>query len=662
MNIPSNIIDKIRDQISLTELVSAKVSWDKKKTNPPKGDYWASCPFHSEKTASFHVDEKKGYFYCFGCHKKGDAITFKMESENLSFLEAVKILAEKSGIDLPSSGNFNLPDKSKPLMNIINESAKFFELELNSDVATPVRNYLASRNIDTSRREEFKLGYAPSGSNKLVKHLINKGFNKSDIIESGMALQSDSNSQLFDRFQNRLIFPITDIRQRIIAFGGRALSSKQNAKYLNSPETSVFNKGSNLYNFAKARSHFKEDSPLIVVEGYMDVISLSKNGFMSCVAPLGTAITIKQLELLWKVSPEPIIMMDGDEAGKRAINRLLEIIIPTLSFKKTARFCFLPKNMDPDDYVNKFGPEKLRELLTESRSLGECIWERETNGMIFDSPERISALNNRLRNIIDQISDKSLQTEFFNFFRKVKNEFFSGTKKENSNFLERTRKSKHFSKIGKKSLHRGIFRPTNETKDSSIAQKSLKLELGFDQLVQNLFELEGLIVGFITYNNSVTSQFVDKLEATDFDTKLLKEIKKEIIHIFRNNSSNYEIDNGVDLENQKGKLRKILNESSETAMEKKFQRLSEPELNNILNQLLEKQHRNKSLLDEFRDANEEIFGEPDESLTLRLKDAHETFQLFLNEMHSKQRNQNDRFKENSDLLKKFIDDKIWKKT
>ena len=660
MIIPQDILDEIREKTSISNLISKKVTWDKKKTKHSKGDFWAPCPFHSEKTASFHVDDVKGYYYCFGCHKKGDAITFKMDAENFSFIEAVKILADEAGVNLPDKHNTKVADKNKPLREIVNLAKNFFKSQLRSSSAMRARTYLSSRNIEDSEITHFELGFAPQGPETLVNILREKGYQDSEIIESGMALKSDNSSKLYDRFQNRLIFPINDFRGRLIAFGGRALKSEQNAKYLNSPETAIFNKGSNLYNFASARANYRKESCLIVVEGYMDVISLNKFGFKSCVAPLGTAITSRQLELLWKISPEPIIMMDGDAAGVRAANKLIDILLPLIQFDKTVRFCFLPQGNDPDDFVNERGSAPLTELLTQSISLSECIWKRETDGLIFDSPERISTLNNRLKILTAKILDQNLRREYFNYFQKIKKTFFSKNSGENrQDFDKATIRSSKFAASKRYSLT--LYQPTEKTKNSAVAKKNLTIKDGVELLAQNLIQLECFLLAFLIYNESVGIEIFEKFISAKYNTKSLLKIKRDLITLDVEARNNSTIPEAYKLEELKNEIRKILNEFSAQTSEEKFQLEDIKEVENIIGRLLEKQKRNKLLFDEFNEATIEINGVPDESLTVRLKEAHEAFQKFSEALNEKELGLDEGFIKNSELLKKFIDDKIWKK-
>ena len=320
MSLPPGFLDELRSRTSLSQVVGRKVMWDTRKSNQGKGDMWAPCPFHQEKTASFHVDDRKGYYYCFGCHAKGDALNFVQETENVGFMEAVEILAREAGMPIPKSDPKAQAkaDRRTQLAEVMEQAVQFFRLQLKRAVAEEARAYLARRGLAQDTQDRFDIGFAPDGWQNLWDHLTGKGVAEDLILGAGLAKPSNKGKRPYDVFRNRIMFPIRDARGRCIAFGGRAMDPNDNAKYLNSPETELFDKGHNLYNHGPARQASGKGQPLIVAEGYMDVIALSEAGFGATVAPLGTAITENQLHLLWRISPEPVIALDGDTAGVRA--------------------------------------------------------------------------------------------------------------------------------------------------------------------------------------------------------------------------------------------------------------------------------------------------------------------------------------------------------
>ena len=315
MNFSKPFLENLRANISLSSLIGETVSWDPKKTKSSQGDFWGSCPFHEEKTASFHVDSNKGFYYCFGCHAKGDCFTFLKDNKNLSFLEAVTYLAARAGIPLPEKSYHNTTNNKdeSELFQIHEEAATFYQNQLKTSNGLSCRQYLKSRAITEEAERHFELGYSSNSSNALYEHLRKRKFEDKTIIRSGLCMIAENQSKPFDRFRNRLMFPIKDLRGRTIAFGGRALNTRATAKYLHSPETPLFSKGKVIYNYSNAKSVVRNKAPLLLTEGYMDVITLFQAGFTNAVAPLGTAITEDQLNLIWRLHPEPVVLFDGDK-------------------------------------------------------------------------------------------------------------------------------------------------------------------------------------------------------------------------------------------------------------------------------------------------------------------------------------------------------------
>ena len=395
MALPPGFLDELRNRTSIAQVVGKKVLWDQRKSNQGKGDMWAPCPFHQEKTASFHVDDRKGYYYCFGCNAKGDAIGFIKETENVSFIEAVEILCIEAGMQLPAvdpAAKQKL-DRQAQLAGVMEDALNFFRLNLNTSGAADVRSYLNDRGLKDNVAERFEVGYAPDSWQGLWDHLKNKNVDEELIFAAGLAKASTNGKRPYDTFRNRIIFPIRDPRGRCIGFGGRAMGLANNAKYLNSPETELFDKGRNLYNLVPAREAAGKGQSLIVAEGYMDVIALGQAGFNAAVAPLGTAVTETQLQLIWRLSDEPIIALDGDLAGIRAAHRLIDMALPLVEAGKSLRFAVLPEGQDPDDLIRANGSKAMQEVIDNARPMIEMLWEREVYGKNFDSPERKAALD-----------------------------------------------------------------------------------------------------------------------------------------------------------------------------------------------------------------------------------------------------------------------------
>ena len=430
MSLPPGFLDELRTRISLSQVVGRKVMWDMRKSNQGKGDMWAPCPFHQEKSASFHVDDRKGYYYCFGCHAKGDALSFVRETENVGFMEAVEILAREAGMQMPARDPQaqQKADRRTQLVEVMEQAAQFFALQLRTGAAGPARDYLARRGLKPDALERFGIGFAPDGWQGLWDHLTAKGVPEDLSLGAGLAKPSNTGKRPFDVFRNRIMFPIRDARGRCIAFGGRAMDPNDPAKYLNSPDTELFDKGRNLYNFAPARVAAGKGKPLIVAEGYMDVIALSEAGFTAAVAPLGTAVTETQLQLMWRIAPEPIIALDGDTAGLRAAMRVIDLALPLLEAGHSLRFAVMPDGKDPDDLIRAGGAGAMQAALDQAIPMVDLLWRRETEGQVFDSPERRAMLDKALREKIMLIRDPSIRAHYGEALKEMRWDLF-GTRR-----------------------------------------------------------------------------------------------------------------------------------------------------------------------------------------------------------------------------------------
>ncbi|MEL6169289.1 MAG: DNA primase [Pseudomonadota bacterium] len=427
MSLPPGFLDELRTRLSLGQVVGRKVAWDPRKSNQSKGDLWAPCPFHQEKTASFHVDDRKGYYYCFGCHAKGDAISFVRETENVGFMEAVEILAGEAGLPMPARDPKaqEKADRRSQLIEVMEQAVQFYRLQLKTAAGAEARAYLADRRgLDDGACNRWDIGFAPPSWQALWDHLRGKGVAEDLILGAGLAKESTKGRDPYDTFRNRILFPIRDGRGRAIAFGGRAMDPDDTAKYLNSPETEIFDKGRTLFNMARAREASGRDATLVVAEGYMDVIALAEAGFPAAVAPLGTAITEAQLELLWRLHPEPVVALDGDKAGLRAAERLIDLALPLVGPGRALRFVVLPEGKDPDDLIRDGGASAMTRVLEEAQPLVKLLWRRETEGKVFDSPERRAALDAALRTAIGKIPDQGLRTHYGEEIRQLRRVLF----------------------------------------------------------------------------------------------------------------------------------------------------------------------------------------------------------------------------------------------
>jgi DNA primase len=426
MSLPNGFLDELRTRVTLSSIVGRKVTWDMRKSNLAKGDFWAPCPFHQEKSASFHVDDRKGFYYCFGCHAKGDAVSFVKESENTGFMEAVEILAREAGMQMPARDPkaAERADRRTLLQQVMDEAVKFYRLQLKTGPGAEARAYLSQkRRLSEPAWDRWDIGWAPASRHALKDALTAKGVSPDLMVASGLIAKADDGS-LYDRFRARIIFPINDTRGRPISLGGRTLDPNVQAKYLNGPETELFDKGRSLFNHSPAREAAGKGKPLIVAEGYMDVIALSEAGFTAAVAPLGTAVTDDQLRMIWRIADEPILALDGDNAGIKAAQRVIDLALPLLVAGKAVRFAILPGGLDPDDLIKAEGAPAMQAVLDQAKPMVQLLWQRETEGRIFDSPERRAALDKTLRGHLARIADPSIRSHYAEEMKRLRRDLF----------------------------------------------------------------------------------------------------------------------------------------------------------------------------------------------------------------------------------------------
>jgi DNA primase len=428
MTLPPGFLEDLRARASLADLVGRKVTWDRRKSNPSRGDWWAPCPFHEEKSASFHVLDRQGYYKCFGCGAAGDAISFLRELENMSFMDAVATLAAQVGVDMPARDPRAAAqeDRRKSLTDVMEICVAWHRLQMQTAKAARAREYLIGRGLTGAAAKRFEIGFAPDDRAALQEHLAAKGVPLEDMIACGVLARSDD-GRVYPRFRDRIMFPIRDGRGRCISFGGRAMDPNARAKYLNGPETTLFDKGRNLYNSAMARAAAGKAGRLIVAEGYMDVIALAEAGFAGAVAPLGTAITEAQIQLMWRIAPEPVIALDGDGAGLRAAYRLIDLALPHVGPGRSLRFALMPDGLDPDDLVRQRGPEAMEAALGAALPLDEMLWRREIDGKTFDAPERRAALDVALLDAAARIADVRLRGHYLDALTARRNALFGAT-------------------------------------------------------------------------------------------------------------------------------------------------------------------------------------------------------------------------------------------
>ena len=435
MRFPPAFLDELRARLPVSEVVGRRVKLRK------AGREWKGLsPFNKEKTPSFFVNDSKAMWFDFSSGKNGNIFDFIMQTEGLSFPEAVERLAVQAGIPIPvvSPETQAREQRARTLHDVMELAAKFYEATLASPRGAKARGYLVDRAISGKTQLEFRMGYAPSERYALKEHLGAMGIPVADMIEAGLLIAGDDVPVPFDRFRDRVIIPIHDQRGRIIAFGARALSPDVQPKYLNSPDTSLFQKGATVFNFHRARRPAHEDGSVVVVEGYMDAISIYQAGLKSVVATMGTAFTAEQIQALWRLSPEPIVCFDADKAGLNAAYRSVDRILPLLQVGKTFRFAFLHDGKDPDELIRHKGLEAFKDVLLGSSSLWDVLWNRETLGQKFDTPDARAALEHKLYSIIRGIEDKVVNTAYFRTCRIELSEFFWSVTKGRRNSAKKS--------------------------------------------------------------------------------------------------------------------------------------------------------------------------------------------------------------------------------
>jgi DNA primase len=405
MGFSPDFLEELRGRLSLGDVIGRKVKLVRRGR-----ELVGLCPFHNEKSPSFTVSEEKGFFYCFGCGAHGDIVSFTMRSEGLAFLEAVERLAEQAGMPVPQSSpeERQRAQQQATLLGALEAAAAWFERQLVAPGGRSGLDYLRRRGLADGTIARFRLGFAPDNRGALKAALSDAGFPEALLLEAGLLVRPEGGGASYDRFRGRVMFPITDRRGRVIAFGGRTLGDGQ-PKYLNSPETPVFHKGRVLYGLAQAMAAARDSGDILVVEGYMDVIALSQAGLQHAVAPLGTALTEDQIALLWLLAAEPILCFDGDAAGQRAAARAADRALPLLQPGKSLRFALLPPGEDPDSLVARLGSAAMRDLLGQARPLVSLLWELETVGRSHDTPERRAGLRRRLQERVAAIADREVQ-------------------------------------------------------------------------------------------------------------------------------------------------------------------------------------------------------------------------------------------------------------
>lgn len=418
MLFPKDFPDKLRSNILTSEVVGKKV-----KLKMRGHEFHGLCPFHSEKSPSFTVNDQKGFYHCFGCSAHGDIISFVMNNDGFEFKDAVIKLAEDFSIQIPQVA-FN-PVRENRLERdylILEKACSFFEKNLHENKSSEIRNYLKTRDLNSTLSKKFRLGYAPNSYETLTNFLRSENFTDSEISRTGIVGQNDR-KKFYDKFRNRVMFPITDKKNRVIAFGGRSIGDDM-PKYLNSSETDIFKKNQTLYNIFAARKSIFSKGFAIVVEGYMDAIALASNGIENVVAGLGTALGAEHLKELFYITDKIVICLDGDNAGVRAAKRVSELALPLINAKKNVAFTTLPNQMDPDDFIKEFGPKETEKTFINATPLSESLFNFALSELKIDKEQKISAedkakLEDNLNEKVEIIKDTSSKKYFSLFFKDL---------------------------------------------------------------------------------------------------------------------------------------------------------------------------------------------------------------------------------------------------
>ena len=525
-------IGEIKSRLRVSEVVGKFV-----KLTQRGNEFVGLSPFKNEKTPSFTVNDEKEFYHCFSSAEHGDIFSFLMKHKNMSYPESIEYLAKQAGMN-PEKGIIRDPNYLEKdfssLKKIMNEANYFFKDQLNTSIEA--QRYIEKRSINVNLIKKFDLGYSGSGSNNLFNHLKSKGLSIDDAVTIGLLKKSTKKeNEYYDFFRNRFMFPIKDYKSNIIAFGGRALDNS-NIKYINSSDSPIFKKSFQLYNLNLAIEENRKPKNLIIVEGYMDVITLYQNNFKESVAPLGTALTSFQLERAWKVCENPIIMFDGDEAGQKAAQRAAILALNNLLPDHSLRFCLLPKDYDPDDYLKKNSPSSLQNIIDNSLSLSEYIWVTELDREDISIPEKKAGFEKRIKLILDKINNKTVREYYIKYFNDKLNEL---------KFVKSTTKNLKYN-TGKTAISAEILKSDRVKKQNhdSVVREKIILVCMIDNPFLILKYSEEM--GKIHFNDLNLSSLVSEIlefsssngdkELENFDLKsylINKGLNKELTYIYQ---------------------------------------------------------------------------------------------------------------------------------
>ena len=587
MKFSTETLNEIKDKISVSQVVEKTVQLKKRGK-----EFVGLSPFTKERTPSFTVNDEKQFYHCFSTNKHGDIFTFLVEVGGLSFPEAVEKLADEAGVQLRtfSPAEEEKFNKSKKLYEALEISKSFFSSQIFDNDNSSALKYLKNRGLSNDIINSYEIGYAPKG-NKLEKFLISKGVSHEIMTLAGMTIKDENKKDNFyDRFRNRIIFPIRDIRNRVVGFGGRVINAEDQPKYLNSPETPVFHKGGLLYNFSKIRPNIKNNDNLIVVEGYMDVVSLASKGLHNAVAPLGTALTETQLNLLWKETDSPIICFDGDKAGKQASFRASEIALKLLKPNKTLRFINLPDNLDPDDYIKNNGLENFNKYIKNASPLTVIIWDSCLQESNIKTPEGKAGFETLLRRKLNLISDKSIKRHYGLLFKEMLDKFFYSKK-----FDKKISKFNYNERISRK------FNNPLKIKNSILGSGG-----------QLPSDLEALVISGILIFPRLIKKHFEILESFQIENLRLRDIRDNLLVFIKKDYSELNID----------LIKEFVQKNYQTFFEKdlrfanifwqKKEGINFDQISEVWLEILKDDQHIKSLIKDVETSKDEIKNEEDE--------------------------------------------------
>ena len=561
MKFPKEYLEEIKQRIKVSDIVGASVQLKRRGR-----EFVGLSPFSKEKTPSFTINDEKGFYHCFSSGEHGNIFDFLVKVEKLNFGDAVRKLAAKAGMPAFkfTKENIEVENKRKKYDEILTIALQHYQKNFSENDS--VKKYAHGRGLTQEILSTFKIGY--SGEYGLNVSLFS-GFNQKELIESGVFFHDEKNNKLIDRFKNRLIFPIFDYNNKVIGFGGRALSQNYLAKYINSPETEFFKKGFNLYNLNNAKNENKQSGIVFVVEGYMDAISLYQAGFKNVVATLGTAMTESHLNLVWRYFNEPVVCFDGDRSGQNAAHKISEKLIAYMKPNYSLSFLILPNGFDPDSFVRKNGRNNFESLLDQKIDIGNFIFENNLQDLQSEQPEERAGFEKKIMDLCLLIQDSTVKKHYISFFKNKIFEQFSSRKAKN-------------------------LKPLNKTKE--LTRKITRY---------SSFELKEFSLMYFFLNNiQILKNQSEKLSIINFHNKNLEELKKVLINILEKIETFKEFNLLKHLEeNNFGPIIKDINEFS--SIKGISENLNEEKFDNFLNDLIE-QVNNLKLESKLKDAEESL--------------------------------------------------------